>query len=199
MNLVANDIVDLNDPFNRRSFSNQRYLNKILTKKEIAFISEHRVISHLPQIFWSAKEAAYKLMVKHGLKLRFNPACFEVSAFTNVGEYCDRVFSTITYNHHAINLQSSCTAKYVHTWVDSKYRNSEMKVKVITKKNREDAHSAVINDLSVHLKLAVGHLKIVKDCKTNIPTFQIGKNKEIEGFDFSLSHDGAFIAYVLNS
>ncbi|MBU0489134.1 MAG: 4'-phosphopantetheinyl transferase superfamily protein [Bacteroidetes bacterium] len=91
--LYANDIVALDCPHNQKSWSNHAYLSKAFHRREITHTQRILCNYEAYAFLWSAKEAAYKLLMKQGRRNRFNPRDFTVSEVSPISEKGDYAFS----------------------------------------------------------------------------------------------------------
>ena len=75
--MIGNDIVDLEAAQQHSRWQEQRFLDKLFSDIEQAFILSHN--NRLQNIWrlWSMKESAYKLIARVERKSRFNPKDFQ--------------------------------------------------------------------------------------------------------------------------
>ncbi|MBL4577551.1 MAG: 4-phosphopantetheinyl transferase family protein [Flavobacteriales bacterium] len=195
--LVGNDIMDLKDAFNLQSFNNPRYLAKVMTPGELSIIREGTSLFYIPQLIWTIKESAYKLMVKRGLRKRFNPVNFEVF---NISDNCKGpklITSSVVFDQCVFHACSECTDDYIHTWVGTSNRWAGLRRRVLSKQKGSDERSELKHDLANYLKLESSRLSVVKGKDTGIPSIIVDQENPIG--DFSMSHDGDYISYVYNA
>lgn len=76
--LLGNDLVDLTDPAAQTQAANPRFLQRILTPRELAVLEQAPDRHRQLWAFWALKEAAFKAGRQHEPALRFLPRQFEV-------------------------------------------------------------------------------------------------------------------------
>lgn len=201
MTFIGNDLVALKEKCNERSYSDEQYLNKILTPAEFQLLSVNKDIFYLPQLFWSCKESAYKIAVKTGLNICFVPQYFEVTSVSIKLQNKDEtreIQGTIGFAEKKLFYQSQVHHDYIHTvaltdpaffinitsHVEEKYMvcNSS-ETRRLLKQHLADKHSCKPENID-----------IIKN-SDGIPCILINKKKA--GYDLSLSHDGNFFSYTI--
>jgi phosphopantetheinyl transferase (holo-ACP synthase) len=79
MILLGNDVVDLSSPLSVGKAGDDRFVKKVLTLTEQAFLRESGQPDTDLWQFWSAKEAAYKALSRHQPDISFSPAKYMVT------------------------------------------------------------------------------------------------------------------------
>ena len=199
MPVIGNDIVAINDAHNRASFSNPRYLIKTMTKSEKQAISIATQHPFLPFAIWSAKESAYKIMVKRGLKKSFCPIDFSVR-FTTIKS--NELKGRVSYFDHRVHVNSIVTPAYVHTIGTESENHENKQIFHGVKQIDEDSKSSesiltrefLKEDIQKRFGYVLGDLRIISDINTNVPLVQVnGRSLPI---DLSLSHDSGYVSYA---
>lgn len=179
----GNDIIDLSYPDNIKSFKNLKYLHKFLTREELDFVSRTNM-DYLPEIFWTCKESAYKIMVKKGLKNAFSPGKFLVEIIST-----SPVISRIIYNSTTLYGYSTYIKnQYVYTNASDDIDQDILWTSI------ESTRKDLLIKAAQKLCLPGNNLKIVK--KNGIPVLR-SNDLSIDN-QISLSHDGKFHALVLD-
>ena len=78
MNYIGNDIISLKYKQNLQSFSNPKYITKVLNKSETIHVKGINLSFLLP-LCWSVKESAYKVFIKTGNNIAFSPRMFNIN------------------------------------------------------------------------------------------------------------------------
>lgn len=198
MSYFGNDIIALNDDANQKSFSNDRYLRKILTPVELNFIYRNTDTFRLPCLLWTCKECAYKIALKAGFDKNFAPRNYEVN-FENPSENVNRnIFSgTVHFNDKKVFFLSEIFPHYISTIACSDESQLDA-VKSFTSTTSGSDHSERAREqlkktLSVILKIKKSYIEVNKN-KEGIPFLNIPNCPELP--DISFSHDGIFYSYA---
>lgn len=194
----GNDIIALNDDANQKSFSNDRYLRKILTPVELNFIYRNTDDFRLSCLLWTCKECAYKIALKAGFDKNFAPRNYEV-IFENLPEdVSQNIYSgTVHFNGKKIFSLSEILPHYISTVACSD--ESHLKdVKSFTSTTFGSDHSKRAREqlkktLSVILKIKKSSIEVYKN-KEGVPFLNIPDCPELP--DISFSHDGIFFSYA---
>ncbi|GAB4279362.1 MAG: hypothetical protein Kow0068_03310 [Marinilabiliales bacterium] len=176
---IGNDIIDLTDSENIRSFSSLKYINKILNDTELYQIDKIN-IKYLPELFWTCKECAYKIMLKKGLNKAFSPKKFLVELI-NKDPFVLKV--------HYFNNTMSCKSliynnKYIHTWGGDS--SSFYGIKTLIKETQQQ----IIKHISE--KININEKRIIINKKNGIPFLVIKPENTTK--EISFSHDGKYYA-----
>ncbi|HIA36913.1 MAG TPA: 4'-phosphopantetheinyl transferase superfamily protein [Flavobacteriales bacterium] len=196
--MIGNDIISTNDIDNLKSFSNQRFLNKSFTEKELFYIKKSNCIN-IALLFWTIKESAYKTMVKLGCKKLFCPIKIEIE-LKNF-QLNQQIFFNLTYKDNLIAVKTLQTPNYIHSisTVDVHELNrTKFRVLKINSKNTEvqsrQIRESFIYNYAKSLALSIDDITIHSDFYTGIPSVSCqGQDCPI---DLSFSHDGFHIAYA---
>ncbi len=202
MGFVGNDIISLCDRANLRSFSDVRYLNKVLTANELGLIKDNPDLTLLPYIFWTCKESGYKIAMKKGTEHNFVPQYFEVVSFdylkTNGVEMLSGV---IVFEHENHYFQSILNTRYISTLTCCNKEDLLIARSVVGSTSKQN-HS----EMSRHeLKTMIASEYPVDASQITIFKTDNGipylKTKSNFNADISLSHDGIFyaFAYLVNN
>lgn len=201
MTFIGNDVVALNDFFNMRSFSNPRYLKKVMTSSELSFIISANSPWFLPHLYWSCKESVYKAAIKSGYNQPFIPMYFDAQihdiVFFNHGDTYANCSGTVKHDGLLHFFSSNITKGYITTIACSEY---EPLADIYTAIGCADApyqsfiaRTHLGEELSGRWKQKKSEVFIGKNEK-GIP-FAISL-KTNEGADISFSHDGPFYSYA---
>jgi len=190
---IGNDIVSLNCPENQISFSNNAYLQKAFTTNELLEINSCK-INYLPQIYWTCKESAYKILVKKGLTKQFSPALYSVDLEYISENNLSVINSKIQYKDQIVFAQTAIQPNYIHTIAaDEQSALSAIKSNVIKYVGSAEMYDALIVDFAQYFGIDATFLQIEKD-KNQAPFLINGKLKTRH--EISFSHDGEFAAFV---
>lgn len=200
---VGNDIVCLTSAYNIRSFSNEKYIAKILNQKELNYCihSDYKLI--IPPLLWSCKESIYKILLKKGLKNVFLPKKIKIdidkmemvkknNSFTAENQ---GFFENNTFYCHSVIEQ-----KFIHTFscVNKESLNncvvSALEWQNLTAENQsETTYNFLLRKISEHFSLDISFLKIIKD-NNGLPSLYF--NNILLNIPFSVSHDDNFISFA---
>ena len=200
--LIANDVVNLRNPFNRDVELSDRYLSKSYTESEQEIIRASDSQVETMWLIWSCKEALFKILTKLYGTVKFDPTTIEVIfSDTNllVGE---RVFHSVirwqdvqlkgisTIKGRAISTVTASTQQAL----DHVYSNFQDFGEDI------DESSAVRSFLFEHLAastpLNLPQLKIVKS-KLGVPKLLVDGRRS--AIDISFSHDYGLVGFAMLS
>nr|WP_199078301.1 4'-phosphopantetheinyl transferase superfamily protein [Pedobacter sp. ASV19] len=112
MRLAGNDIVDLQLAATESNWMRKGYLQKICSEKEQALIEESEYPNQLVWLFWSMKEAAYKIHSRKTGQRVYAPASLETTLQTlNPG------FSTgfVSVENCMYYTQSTLNTQMIHS------------------------------------------------------------------------------------
>ena len=192
--MIGNDIVDLSIYQASPRSKNQRYIQKVLTDKELA-LRPHWLDSEVfLWTLWSAKESVYKI-VGRNKQLVFKPKQFECIAvqFNNQSN----LILSVRYNEHIFTAQSEINKYYVHTSaaIDSNIVNQLYSSIIRTDKTVPQQQSSDIRqELLKYLKLNGWQHLDLKDFSTNPFGAPFLKNHNLP---FSISHHGNWSAFTI--
>jgi len=175
--MIGNDIVDLKQAKAESNWKRKRYLEKIFTIAEQKEISNSKNPEITVWLFWSMKEAVYKIINRATTTRLFNPWKFS-SNIKDVQE--NKVQGEVHYNNCAYKTASVITDEYIYT--KAAIDNLETIV------SRIEVNS--INDL-VSDFFENNRFKTIKDTY-KIPYLLDTRTNDT--FPISISHHGKFIS-----
>lgn len=196
MSFIGNDILSLRDNSNLFSFSNSKYIQKILTEKELHFINNNHNINYSPYLFWTCKESAYKIALKAGLNKGFVPKYFEVNPldFVESGNIF-RISGTVFFENNVYYFQSEISSEHVSTIAcTDKFGLSNIKKHIYTNVGSNNIRKQIKIELAESFNKDANHFEIYKTEK-GIPYIHSYSGNTMP--DISISHDGNFFSYAL--
>jgi phosphopantetheinyl transferase (holo-ACP synthase) len=203
MQYIGNDIISLSSVENTSSFSNAKYIAKILTEEEIYSAREADMPFIVP-LFWTIKESAYKVLCKSGNTRAFSPLKFQIQSgkmkmisdsVSQVGHIYE--IMTTAYGQHFYSI-SEITPKYCHTTtILSSFKGIKYSYEIINHRNKgilydltsEKCIDAVARQIGVQRNI----LQLART-KKNFPVLL--KNGLPLNIDVSLSYDDGLAAYA---
>jgi phosphopantetheinyl transferase (holo-ACP synthase) len=96
MTVIGNDIVNLSDISNKKSFT-RKGIEKFYSTDELNLAETFPDLNLLP-CFWAMKESAYKCLMKKGLKKAFSPAKYACRIVIADSE----IYGSVTYENKKI-------------------------------------------------------------------------------------------------
>lgn len=182
--MLGNDVVDLELALTQSNWRRKNYLSKIFSFQEQEVISEAANPDVMVWLFWSMKEASYKVINRITKHRDFTPLAYNCASLIN----SEGATGEVNYKGTTLLCQSKITGKFIHT-VAFKNHLSFSDIKVIDKPNRKDYH-AVFNNAQLNLQLIKGPKKLPEIYD------QVNQCKYLA----SVSHHGAYlsIAYLCN-
>jgi phosphopantetheinyl transferase (holo-ACP synthase) len=206
MNYIGNDILSLKSKQNLQSFSNPKYITKVLNNSEI-MLTEGINLALLTSLCWSIKESAYKVLVKTGFEITFAPKMFTVNVidmqqFIKAKKSCNEnlLIPEIKVTAYGLNFYSfpEITGEYMHS-VSSLKKDDQVNIyrnvrEIRNKKNEsKEAVSFLLEAIAEKTGACPDELDLMKN-ERNIPILmQKGLPLNI---DVSLSHDGNYVSYA---
>lgn len=199
MCFIGNDIISLIDNSNRISFSNNKYLQKILSDSEFLLLKKDSGVQYLPYFFWTCKESAYKIALKEGLDKSFVPHQFEVKLVNTIKfKNIISISGSVNFEENIYFFKSQIFQKYIHTIACSdetifpflKNHVGTCDESLQSIKIREHIKSS----LAAYYNKDVKQFEILKTEK-GIP--YVYSLPGITMPDISLSHDGRYFSYSL--
>ena len=200
--LCGNDIVDIKNTDNIKSFSNPSYLLKVFNESELIYLKNIQNPLSNSFIFWACKEATYKVCFKKSnIAFSFIPKQLTVRKDPKINN--DTIFWVVYYGNEHKNFVK-ITDKFVHVCC---LENSEVSHEkyffhsnVIFDNNAQlinnhDESRKIINE---ELSFMGNNIRIV-DKKINgliLPALSIN-NVIQKNMDISISHDGNWLAYCV--
>ncbi|MEJ6792331.1 MAG: 4'-phosphopantetheinyl transferase superfamily protein [Lacinutrix sp.] len=186
--MIGNDIVDLKQAAKDSNWKRSRFLDKVFTQKEQQVIFSAENQHQMVWLFWSMKEAAYKVNMQQFGKRFFNPKRIQCELFPkNKGQV------VIDRNKYFTN--STITEDFIHSIatlgckdeVKSEWFKSE-------KLDYKSQSSKVKKELITFLKT-----KFLKVRKNNIGIPRLFKKEKELNLSFSLTHHGYYYSYAIIS
>jgi len=206
MNYIGNDIISLKSMQNLQSFSNPKYITKVLNNSETK-LADGINLTLLTSLCWTIKESAYKVLGKTGNKIAFVPQMFNVNIidiqhFVKAGNAGSEIIfiPEIKVTAYGLNFYSfsETTKEYIHS-VSSMKKNDQMNiyrnVREIKNKSNEsiEAVSFLLEAIANETGTCPDELALMKN-ERNIPVLmQKGLPLNI---DVSLSHDENYVSYA---
>lgn len=206
MNYTGNDIISLRSDVNIKSFSNPKFITKVLNKSELSSADKTN-LSFTAPLCWAVKESCYKVLIKKGLEKSFSPHCFNINLHEPDQKnalmkhtFQPRFIRGITVIAYGITLYSmvELSGDRIHAISSLKYENLA-KIRYGIKKTEEhdvqseDAGQFLISAIATETGKNTRDLHLMKNDR-NIP-YLTEKGLPLN-IDVSLSHDGDFIAYA---
>ncbi|WP_316836816.1 4'-phosphopantetheinyl transferase superfamily protein [Pedobacter nutrimenti] len=112
MKLAGNDIVDLRLAATESNWMRKGYLQKICSEKEQLLIKESEYADQLVWLFWSMKEAAYKIHSRKTGQRIYAPASLETTVQTLNLSYSTGFVSVENCTYYT---QSELNAEMIHS------------------------------------------------------------------------------------
>ncbi|NNK71893.1 MAG: 4-phosphopantetheinyl transferase family protein [Flavobacteriaceae bacterium] len=103
--MVGNDIVDISEAKSRSDWQRPRYLDKLFTTQEQAYIHKSEDSFRTVWRLWTMKEAAYKLHTQLNPGRFYNPRAFECTIAGNSGQ--------VVFNDHRYFVATRITSDYI--------------------------------------------------------------------------------------
>jgi hypothetical protein len=110
--MIGNDLVDLEASSAESNWQRKGWQQKVFTSGEQAMIHHSFTPDTLVWLFWSMKEAAYKLCRRSSGSVSFIPGKFEcaMASFTN-----DIATGFVQFNNVCCHTKSMITPGFIHT------------------------------------------------------------------------------------
>ncbi len=206
---VGNDIVDMSSPYVKGKSDDRKFVQRVLTPREHQVLMKSHKQDSLLQLFWAAKETAYKITAKICPAVSSAPRRYDVCLDTPESgkDIRGRVTTPFGLVHvralqnqafiHCFGAQTSPAAKTVRYGIETINdlpqpdfcRSSKFQSRMVRASARRKIASALSlseNDVTI---TNTGHEK-----HSLFPVVYI--NGEESGISISLSHDGRFLAYA---
>lgn len=176
--MLGNDIVDLQLAFTQSNWRRKGYLNKIFTNEEQQEIWNAPNPETMVWLFWSMKEAAYKIVNRESLQRFYSPKSFK--CFVNFSEYSYN--GKVVYEEYEFNTVSEVTTNFINTTAISGH-NRKFEHYLF---NNEGSYIQQFNEFS-------NQFRLIKD-ERNLPIIQNLFTEEF--WPASVSHHGRYISIV---
>lgn len=222
---IGNDIVDL-ECSPKHKAQDQRFMQRVFTPQEQAAILKANDPETLLWLFWAAKEAAYKAISKIESPPVFSHKLFEVSMSPDkywVVKYQEHIVKCFTHIVENKLVHVVCALSGTQTNISTFNTQCHQNIHAVSKEelqnwqnpaNLENAFS--INELESinHPESAIVRCKLKSDIEqqkhwpiNKIEVIRPSKNKKMHPpyllyqgnkteIDISLSHHGAYVAWV---
>ena len=199
MSFIGHDIISLRDKDNIRSFSNPRYIQKILTGNEYVLFTQNPKNYFAAYLLWTCKESAYKVALKKGLDKTFVPQYYEVCTVNSFDIPENNLISgTVQFDDDTVYFRSEIYPDYISTISCSdKTMLTEVKSFVsitAVSDHSEKAREQLKETLSFIMKTKKSFIEIYKK-NNGIPFLKIANHINMP--DISFSHDGNFYSFAL--
>ena len=195
--MIANDIV-CHKEFNR----SEKYFDKIKSASEVEISSFFGSAICLSAIFFSIKEAAYKVLLKQNFSKAFAPAMYHITQLKTVYQQNRKFFylGRLKYEDYNFFFISTSTILYTHSIVSSTqvdFNLVQINIHYYPKLNYKNQSTVSEIQLARQICKSLeldGHISIIKNSK-GIPA-PIIKN-DFMNIEVSISHDGNYIATII--
>lgn len=189
--LLGNDIVDLQEARRTSNWRRPRYLEKIFTPQEQAWIRQADQADCWVWMLWSAKESAYKLSRRLGAERIYAPKRLAIQDWMQTGtnEYVLRVQT----ERAEVTVHAALSSAFVHSVaVLDTARRYEHEVIPVANNHAEQSSQLRIRVLQ-DLQARFGSACWIKKDDRGIPQAWIGESQL--DVVLSLSHHGRYGAY----
>jgi len=199
--MIGNDVVDLQVAQQESNWNRPRFLSKIFTQQEIAFINTAPDKNVAVWLLWSRKESVYKIISRWKKHRFFAPK--KIENVNRINNFTSTLVSTIGQVHfeqHIFYTQSIITGHYIHTVAQFENKQKQPIIHCFfIEKNQYSAQSQTTRQqlLSKYAKLTQLPKKAVaiqKD-EQSIPHLYFN-NKKLPTI-ISMSHHGNYGAYAI--
>ena len=208
---VGNDIVDLASPYVQDKSGDRKFVQRVLTPREQQVLLKCDQPDNLLQVFWAAKESAYKLAARSFPLVSSAPRRYEVCLVTaaeNEREVTGQVKTPlgpvyITARHdqnviHCIGTESCLATKNVICGVERINGFSQPDFCRYSEIQSRMARASARRKIASILSLSGNDITITATNQKRSLTFpEVYVKGKKAGISISLSHDGRFIAYAL--
>lgn len=185
--MVGNDIVDIAHAKTTTNWQRPRFLGKLFTSKEQAFIRNSDDPFVMVWQLWSIKEAAYKLYTQENPSRFYNPKQFEC-------ELNNQQWS-VNYHNFICYVETTITSDYISS--EARLERFKMSSKVVKFSSKdiliqsEYLRSQLLNLISETKSIDKSQLSIIKT-KYGVPLVLYKSTK----INISVSHHGGYGAFV---
>jgi len=225
--LVGNDIVDLKTPATQNKNSDTRFINRVFTPYEQEIIHSSKIANRTLWLLWAAKETAYKLFSKLSAPPVFSHRSFQCHIDKTNARQTDFSI-TVSYDGQDIVVDLLTTDLYVHAQSSTGDGSSHFTDTGIKKLSPNDtlrwndqewmeshfteAERAAIHNVESalvrfyckqHLSKLTGipgeQWEIIRPtCENKPQPPYLTLDGRHTDFDVSLSHHGAWLAWMLS-
>tara|TARA_R110001583_G_C5574849_1_gene402391 strand:- start:294 stop:869 length:576 start_codon:yes stop_codon:yes gene_type:complete len=189
--MIGNDIVDLNNMATQSNWKRARFLDTVFSEKEQLIISVSENPHQMVWLFWSMKEAAYKLYVQQFGKRFFNPKKLVCRLFSSTIGY-------VSIENRTYPTTSIISNDYIYTVAtlnnSQNYKSAIFEVEdksYLTQSN--SLKNRLLESISKNKDLNFQDLYVRKDL-VGVP--QLFYNNSKLPIQFSLTHCGNYCGFV---
>lgn len=193
---IGNDIVDRTDPSNLASAERKRYARRVLSDSEFEYWRAAPDPSLWLMQCWAAKEAAFKALAARHTDITFLPRQYILSSPVLPGAGT----ASVTFRQHAVDVQWTCTGRYVHcTAVSGAGEICERVAPVSDTSPRAQSAAArrAVVALATDAGLPSAPFGVARHTGRARPPALYGNGAPVPNVSISLSHDGGFVAAAL--
>jgi phosphopantetheinyl transferase (holo-ACP synthase) len=190
--MIGNDIVDLDLAKKKHRWQDQRFLQKIFSKKEQQLISEAADPFCCIWRLWSMKESAFKALKHTAPGILFSP----------VNYHCDLYSSTtgnVTFENHLYQMNSMVEQRFIYTFTatDPSANLINTQFKILTP-DYHHQHSRTLERLTDEIaKIFVVNVQGLRIKKNELGAPEIYYQNRMLPLSVSISHHGHFCAYFV--
>ncbi len=203
---VGNDIVDLLSPGNREKYRDRRFKNRVFTSGEQDRLDKSDDPDRLLWSFWTAKETAYKILVKIAPKVKAIPCQYDVLFTGEIG--VDSILpGIVSCPWGMVTVRLFSLDSYLHC-VGTAGREKDLKgivhgvSPIGSMEEGGNAESTAVRrilteELAHELGVAVERLSVIRLQESKGLRYPVllldGRPMPL---DISISHDGGFAAFA---
>ena len=207
---VGNDIVDLASPYVKEKSDDRKFVQRVLTPRERQALLNCDNPDNLLQVFWAAKEAAYKVTVKHCPRVSSAPRRYDVCLDT---PECGRdlrgwvktpsglVHIAARQNPefvHCVGTETVLADKTVVCAVETNDDHPQPDFCRCSESQSRMVRASARIKIAALLSLSENAVTITKPHQEKRSLFpEVYVKGEKTNISISFSHDGRFIAYAL--
>lgn len=210
MPAIGNDIVDLTTPENRNKSRDRRFLDRVFTPEERAFIGPAEQPEAILWALWAGKEGAYKAISKINPGVSSVPRRYHVRFLKGDPKTClvssqEAILSGLVETPAGeVFFRTLLTPQYVHCLaVTGTCLSEKLIFQVLDLQDQPDLSASLQRTVVRRLSSLLGiHPSTIEIQRPRTPLgygppriFVEGEETEL---DISLSHDGRYGAYALH-
>lgn len=183
---IGNDVVDLFDEANQRSFHRTGYVERCCSADELYWLSQQTDQFSAFWILWAAKEAAYKVAIKEGVAPFRNPAAIVITLDS----------SAFMASIQSINCHGTVSIyeEYVHAVAVNTHQMPDYLCHINRREGVDGSQQAHTMLLELAAQNGIGSRGQVSIEKNQQAIPQLCSNGLPLSADISISHDGDWIA-----
>lgn len=188
--MIGNDIVDLKQAEKDSNWKRPRFLDKVFTEEEQQLILNSDTPSQIVWLFWSMKEAAYKIYVQQFAKRFFNPKKLKCSLISFEK-------GTVIIENKSYFTTSEITEDFIYTVATLNKKTAfESSCFILENTNYKTQSDSLKNTFLDSFSNEKAFLKIKKN-QLGVP--QLFYKNEAVKQSFSLTHHGVYGAYAIST